>query len=166
MPKTNFLGELGRRLRSARAKTGLGVRAYCRKIDVHPSVWSALENGNKTLYLESLRDLCDKADLSPSWLLLGLGPERKSALPELTDGAPRLSPEALDSMEYILQLETGLDEDARGRFHREVAKVLEKYAERSENEAVRKPLRANSLGLKQDKAGVVPEFKKRYRGRR
>lgn len=67
MPKTNFLGELGQRLRRARAKTGLGVRAYCRRINVHPSVWSALENGNKTLYIESLRDLCDKAGIVPDF---------------------------------------------------------------------------------------------------
>ena len=166
MPKTTFLGELGERLRRARAKTGLGVRAYCRKIRVHPSVWSALENGNKTLYIESLRALCEKGDLSPSWLLFGLGPERKSALPAVPEAPFSLSPGALDLMEYILQLETGLDEEFLVRFHREVAKVLEKYAQGSEIEAARRPIRAHSRVPKQDKTGAVPEFKKRYHGRR
>jgi transcriptional regulator with XRE-family HTH domain len=78
------LERFGERLREVRTLRGFGaegqLRAFCREYKQNPSVWSELERGKKTLYLESLVTLCEQFNVAPNWLLFGLEP--KSLNPE------------------------------------------------------------------------------------
>ena len=79
------LRALGERLKQIRSDAGYGgfnqMRAFCRKFDQNPSVWSQLERGAKPqLYVTTLVSLCEKFDRSPTWLLYGRGHERLSVV--------------------------------------------------------------------------------------
>ena len=74
MPKSKLLGEIGQRLRGYRESMKLTVREFARVHALNASSCSSLENRNKTLYTETIIDMCIKLNLSPSWLLLGVGP--------------------------------------------------------------------------------------------
>lgn len=84
------LKEMGERLKQIRTERGFGeegqLRAFCRKYHRNPTVWGQLEKGEKkTLYLQSIVELAEQFDISPTWLLFRIGKPQLSAIGKTED---------------------------------------------------------------------------------
>lgn len=75
IPKTPFLGGVGNRLRRFRQAIGgeLSLRSFCAKNGLSATLISSLENGQKTINLETVYDLAEKLGISPNYLIIGIG---------------------------------------------------------------------------------------------
>jgi transcriptional regulator with XRE-family HTH domain len=122
MAKNKLLEEIGNRLRGVRTATGMTVRAFGQEKHLDPSLISSLENGNKSIYIETLMDLCTKLDLSPTWVLTGIGLKNFSDIPgSIGSRVASLTDDELERLHKLLtQLEaerakrtTGKGEDTQ-----------------------------------------------------